>query len=236
MPDRYYALVLPSLLRTPIRDLPAGRRLELERIGAAMSPQRRHDAPDCCSTACFLTRPGTTTEATRRCNRFLRECGFDRQQHEAIRADLRSGRIGLVAKPIVAQHDDQRCAAADVIDVRGGIDAEVCRSGDDRRFDSGQVAVVTLAAGVGSRWTEGAGVCKALHPFNRFAGRHRSFLEVHLAKNRQTTSQHGGSIPHVFTTSYLTDAPIREHLDAHRQFRLRGHGASFRPGAASGCG
>src|SRR5205823_3578129 len=29
----------------------------------------------------------------------------------------------------------------------------------------GEVAVVTLAAGAGSRWTQGAGVVKALHPF-----------------------------------------------------------------------
>ena len=76
----------------------------------------------------------------------------------------------------------------------------------------GKVGVVTLAAGVGSRWTEGAGVCKALHPFNRFSGRHRSFIEVHLAKNRKTSNDCNGSIPHVFTTSYLTDDAIRTHL------------------------
>ena len=42
----------------------------------------------------------------------------------------------------------------------------------------GAVAVVSLAGGVGSRWTKGAGVVKALNPFCRLGGRHRSFIEV----------------------------------------------------------
>src|SRR5262249_19269232 len=77
---------------------------------------------------------------------------------------------------------------------------------------AGQVAVVTLAAGAGSRWTQGAGVVKALHPFCKFSGRHRTFIEVHLAKSRKTSREAGVPLPHIFTTSYLTDAPIREFL------------------------
>ena len=34
--------------------------------------------------------------------------------------------------------------------------------------------MVTLAAGSGSRWTQGAGVVKALHPFCKLKGRHRT--------------------------------------------------------------
>ena len=38
----------------------------------------------------------------------------------------------------------------------------------EQALANGEVAVViTLAAGAGSRWTQGAGVCKALHPFAR---------------------------------------------------------------------
>ena len=48
------------------------------------------------------------------------------------------------------------------------------------------MAVVTLAGGAGSRWTQGAGVVKALNPFCRLGGQHRTFLEVHLAKSRRT--------------------------------------------------
>ena len=51
------------------------------------------------------------------------------------------------------------------------------------RWPTGAVAVVSLAGGIGSRWTKGAGVVKALNPFCRLGGRHRSFIEVHLAKS-----------------------------------------------------
>ncbi len=82
--------------------------------------------------------------------------------------------------------------------------------------------MVTLAAGVGSRWTEGAGVCKALHPFWKLEGRHRNFLEVHLAKSRLVSRQLEAPIPHIFTTGYLTDRPIREHLALHNNYDYEG--------------
>ncbi len=74
------------------------------------------------------------------------------------------------------------------------------------------MAVVSLAAGVGSRWTTGAGVVKAVNPFVMMAGRHRSFLELHLAKTGQTQREFGVAIPHVVTTSFLTHSAIEHHL------------------------
>jgi hypothetical protein len=151
----------------------------------------------------------------------LAKCGFDRQQHETIRGELRSGRIGLSQNRLSASTTIRDVRPTDVTDVRGGIEKKYSDLGAEA-IRKGQVGVVTLAAGVGSRWTEGAGVCKALHPFNRFSGRHRSFLEVHLAKNQHTTQQHGGSIPQVFTTSYLTDEPIRQNLLEHNSYGFKG--------------
>ena len=62
-------------------------------------------------------------------------------------------------------------------------DPELDPPGPARRRSLGgrKVAVVSLAAGAGSRWTQGAGVVKALHPFCKLpaGGEHRSFLEVH---------------------------------------------------------
>ena len=58
-------------------------------------------------------------------------------------------------------------------------------------LERGAVAVVTLAGGSGSRWTQGAGTVKALHPFAKLAGSFRTFLEVHLAKSRQTARRFG---------------------------------------------
>src|SRR5205823_10308090 len=87
---------------------------------------------------------------------------------------------------------------------------------------AGQVALVTLAAGAGSRWTQGAGVVKALHPFCKLAGRHRTFIETHLAKSRRISRLAGTSIPHILTTSYLTHAPIQEFLAAQNLYGYEG--------------
>jgi hypothetical protein len=77
----------------------------------------------------------------------------------------------------------------------------------------GSVAVVSLAGGAGSRWTKGAGVVKALNPFARLGGKHRNFVEVHLAKSRRIGRLCGSPVPHVFTTSYLTHAPVQAWLE-----------------------
>ena len=87
---------------------------------------------------------------------------------------------------------------------------------------AGMVAVVSLAGGVGSRWTKGAGVVKALNPFCRLGGRHRSFIEVHLAKSRRTGRVYGTALPHVITTSYLTHDAIEAHLRAEANYGYPG--------------
>ena len=71
---------------------------------------------------------------------------------------------------------------------------------------------MTLAAGAGSRWTQGAGVVKALHPFCRLGGRHRTFVETHLAKSGQAGKISESFPPHVLTTSHLTHGPIEAAL------------------------
>ncbi len=221
MPDRYYALVLPDLLRTPIRDLSDGTRSELQRIG-----QRCRLLGSDKSTASMLLDSILPSESdddrkASSLQELLQANGFDRHQQELIRQDVRSGRIGLSQNRFSSNTIVGDVRPKDVTDTRGGIEQKFVDLGSQAIRD-GQVAVVTLAAGVGSRWTSGAGVCKALHPFAKFNGRHRSFLEVHLAKNRAVTRWHDGLIPHVFTTSYLTDGPIREHLQRHENYRFGG--------------
>src|SRR5690242_14074416 len=87
---------------------------------------------------------------------------------------------------------------------------------------SGAVAVVSLAAGAGSRWTQGAGVVKALHPFCKFSGKHRTFIEVHLAKSRRTSRKFGAPVPHLIATSYLTHGPIESFLSARNFYGYEG--------------
>ena len=91
-----------------------------------------------------------------------------------------------------------------------------------RALENGEVAVLTLAGGVGSRWTRGAGVVKALHPFCKFAGKHRSFLELHLAKSLRTSRSCGMALPHLVTTSYLTHDAIADFLAAEGNYSYPG--------------
>ena len=83
--------------------------------------------------------------------------------------------------------DRGRARRTDVIDATasGRCRRSAARARHCRRLRAGEVAVVTLAAGAGSRWTQGAGVVKALHPFCKLGGRHRTFIEMHLAKSRR---------------------------------------------------
>jgi REP element-mobilizing transposase RayT len=87
---------------------------------------------------------------------------------------------------------------------------------------AGEVAVVTLAAGAASRWTQGAGVVKSLHPFCKLGGKHRTFLEVHLAKSRKVAQLAGTPVPHVFTTSYLTHGPLSGFLADAKNYGYEG--------------
>ncbi len=150
--------------------------------------------------------------------------GFDRIQHEQIRADLRSGRIGLAQNrlPVSSKIEDVR--AGDVFDATALPDPRESRI---PRFGmaaltAGQVAVISLAGGAGSRWTQGAGVVKALNPFCRMGGKHRTFIEIHLAKSRRIHQPAGTSLPHVITTSYLTHAPIAAFLAREQQYGYTG--------------
>ena len=58
---------------------------------------------------------------------------------------------------------------------------------------------------VGPRGLE---LSKRYTPFAYMEGRHRNFMEVHLAKSRKVMQTYGCHPCHVFTTSYLTHKPI----------------------------
>ena len=100
---------------------------------------------------------------------------------------------------------------SDLIPAFGSIDPKAIARGSEA-IRRGEVAVLSLAAGVGSRWTSGAGVVKAVNPFVQLAGSHRSFLELHLAKTRKVQRRFDVKIPHVVTTSFLTHESIQRHF------------------------
>lgn len=210
MPEGYYTLHVPKILRSQTR-LSSHRRIELDMFANAC---RTH--PEFTNTIQALFDrlfPKLETEPQEKQSlpQLLQQLGFDHLQHEQIRADLRAGRIGLVQNrlPISTKIEDAR--PDDVHDLRYHIPESFQQRGL-QSIANGELAVVTLAGGVGSRWTQGAGVVKALHPFCKLAGRHRTFLELHLAKTKRLAALTQTPIPHVITTSYLTHNPIEEFL------------------------
>lgn len=213
MPPAYYAMVAPQWLRRDVQDLSAATRNEITRFaGGCRTHPRLAGSMDLLFSSLF---PQSSKEelAQGELQTLLSDNGFDPELHEQIRAELRAGRVGLAQNRLAANTVIENVAPHDVLDATGDVDAECRRLGRDALAE-GAVAVVTLAAGAGSRWTQGAGVVKALHPFHQFQGRYRNFLEVHLAKTRRVARAHGANVAHLVTTSYLTHEPIERFFTA----------------------
>jgi hypothetical protein len=219
MPDSYYLLLAPAWLRADTRDLSALTRLELQRLGHTLRVST--DGQNAAGRLLERLLPRATDHTARqsKLSDLLTQFGFDQQQHEQIRADLRAGRIGLAQNRLAANTAIEDVRPEDVVDTRQEIPDRLVKLGE-AAIRTGQVGVISLAAGAGSRWTAGAGVVKTLHPFCKLDGKHRNFLEVHLAKTRRVARQFGTTIPHVFTTGYMTDQPIRSHLQSHDNYGL----------------
>jgi hypothetical protein len=222
MPPAYYPLTVPALLRADPRTLPEARRVEVACYGAAAAGDDAMRATIGPLVGNLLPQ-GRAAEAGggESLDALLERLGFDHDAHEQIRADLRSGLTGLAQNRLPAQTDVGDAGEGDILRHDRDVTAADREAGREA-LRRGEVAMVALAAGAGSRWTEGAGVVKALHPFCRFAGRHRSFLELHLAKCRRTARDTGTPPAFIVTTGYLTDGPIRGALEAAGNFGFEG--------------
>jgi hypothetical protein len=221
LPSGYYSMVVPLLLRADQRELSDLKRGELNRFGAAC--RARPELSGMVQTLFDRLFPPTRSVREERNSLYdlLGANGFDPAQHETIRADLKAGRIGLAQNRLPSSSRITDVREEDVVAVESAVTAEDRERGL-QALREGKAAVVTLAAGVGSRWTQGAGVVKALHPFAKLGGVHRTFIEVHLAKSRRISELAGRPIPHVITTSYLTHAPIDEYLVREKNYRYPG--------------
>ncbi|HLJ56371.1 MAG TPA: UTP--glucose-1-phosphate uridylyltransferase [Chthonomonadaceae bacterium] len=217
LPPAYYTMVIPRLMRLDPRELTPSRRADLEAFGEACRTRPELGAAVHTLVERLLPEPVRTAKAGESLQDLLRENGFDAVQHERIRQDLRHGRIGLAQNRLPVSSDIRDAEPGDVFDAIRSVPEECVALGAEA-IAAGRVAVVSLAAGVGSRWTQGAGVVKALHPFARLGGRHRTFVEVHLAKSRKAAADSELGIPHVFTTSYMTHAPMESYLAAESNY------------------
>ncbi len=212
MPPGYYTQILPSLLRMDPRHLSVFRRAEIDRFSEACRTDPELSGMVQQLFDRLLPYSGSEESERATLKSLLSRYGFDQVQHEEIRADLRSGRIGLAQNRLPVNSQITDVAAGDIYDGLKELPWELHRLGMEA-LTSGAVAVVSLAGGTGSRWTKGAGVVKALNPFCKLGGRHRSFVEVHLAKSRRISRLCGKQLPHIFTTSYMTHQPIQAYLE-----------------------
>ncbi len=237
LPADFYRATIPAYLRRSARELAHRERADLQQFtrAARTLPEFAAALPTLLDQ--LLPSGESRDGGSQRLAELLAQNGFDRAQHEQIRADLRSGRIGLAMNrlpPNTLIEDVPADALFDYAEVgaplrnvrpeKGSAHPEPgtpnpelprFKAAGQTALKRGELAVITYAAGVGSRWTQGAGVVKGLHPFAKLAGRHRSFIETHLARTRRAAREFDTTIPHVFTTSHLTHAPIERWLRTH---------------------
>ncbi|MEL6672705.1 MAG: UTP--glucose-1-phosphate uridylyltransferase [Bacteroidota bacterium] len=221
--EKYYGLHLPDLVRMESESLTDQRRKEIDlytRLSA--SGEKAYPILRTVIGNLFRVRDHAERDLLEQENqkvlKIKQENGFDPIQHEQLRQDMQKGRIGLARNRLSVDTIIEDVEDRDVHKWEQVKDPSLGTAA----LKAGKVAVVSLAGGVGSRWTQGAGVIKALNPFCEIADQHRSFLEIHLAKTRHKAQAYGVDIPHIVATSYLTHKPIQEKLLQSQTFGYDG--------------
>ncbi len=145
--------------------------------------------------------------------------GFDAELHQRNRELYRVGKISLAANrlPPGTVIEDADGEEITPLPESGGQDFRFCRALGEAALRDGAAAVVTLGGGLGSRWSPGGEVVKLLSPVIPLGGRHRSFLEIHLAKTARTALDYRRPCQHAVTTSPFTEEPIADALAQARR-------------------
>ena len=224
LPPSFYQLTIPELLKRDQNSLSSTQRLDLDHFAGASrrDPKFGNSVGQLFDTLFPKESSGENHNAS--LVELLNKNGFDQALHNQVRKELLAGRIGLSQNRLPASTQIADVEPEDVLDLSGTppSNADDLIAIGNKALENGEVAVVTLAAGAGSRWTGGAGTCKALNPFAPLDGQYRSFIETHLAKSRKTSQAAGVAVPHVITTSYLTYGPTSDFLTAANNYNYPG--------------
>jgi len=232
LPVGYYTLTTPSLLRKKLSHLTDSQRYELECLGNITKNKHGYENFVSGLIERMLPQSGIDNESNQSLGQILTEYGFDIEVHQQIKADLKSGRIGLAHNRMPVNTLITDVTKSDINFTHDYSTEEHKKIGIEA-LKNNELAIVTLAGGVGSRWTKGAGVVKSLNHFSRLSGKQRSFIEVHLAKNKKTTELTGKNIPHIFTTSYLTHSAIEDFLNYKNHYGFQ-NSVKLSPGRVVG--
>lgn len=234
MPTAYYAIQVSGLVKKDPKSIPYLRRAEIDFFTASANgaDQAYPLLRTIVSNLFKVSDPsvqGNRSGEDEKAAAIKKANGFDQIQHDEIREDMIKGRIGLSRNRLQASTVINDVPAEQL----GNFESADHTALGQKAIADGTVAVFTLAAGVGSRWTKGAGVIKAINPFVEMGGRHRSFLEIHFAKTRSVSKKFGTRIPHVVATSYLTNASIEKRLKDTDNYGYEG-GTYLSPGRSIG--
>ncbi len=221
MPGGYYSIITPGLIKKESHQLSGVQRTELEELSNIARTDKNYSGLLNSLFDIILPQKASGQNIKENLPGLLKKYGFDSVQHEQIRSDLKSGRIGLAQNKLPVSTEITDVNENDVTDF-SRIVKEKYRKAGLSALKKGEIAVVSFAGGIGSRWTKGAGVVKALNPFCKLNGQHKSFIEIHLAKSSRAGELSGKKIQHVFTTSYLTHYPIENKLKINKNYNFDG--------------
>ncbi|TVR45215.1 MAG: UTP--glucose-1-phosphate uridylyltransferase, partial [Planctomycetota bacterium] len=200
----YYRLHAPRMTALREQDLAPRRRQDLMTFlqgSAASDDEYRRLLKGMVRN--LLPEPGNQGSQASADEAALVAAGLDLEQRSTVLAAYRRGAMSLQRNRLSERAQIRDVGPEHVRQPRPGAGADI----DPRGY-----GVVTLAGGLGSRWSGGAGVVKALAPVAEFDGRWRSFLDLHLAKYARARQQGQMPLPHIITTSFLTDDALRDAL------------------------
>ncbi|MCD8481885.1 MAG: UTP--glucose-1-phosphate uridylyltransferase [Verrucomicrobia bacterium] len=218
LPSAYYRLRLPILLRVKPAEMNRSQRSDLEAISIRVKDHtncHQEDMSILYNLLPSVEHKSNDKQSGKRIHdldQLLQDNGFDAVEHESLRLKILAGQIGLAQNRLPPNTHIKDVPPAVLL--RPNENPHWTETGK-AALNRGEVGVVTLAAGAGSRWSQGAGIVKALHPFCTFAGKHRNFLEVHLAKSRRAARMAQSPIPHTITSSYLTHEALSTWIEQH---------------------
>lgn len=206
LPSSYYNFIAPKLIRKEAKNLSPVQRIELEIVSEFNKKQLTFNSFVSDIFEQLIPQNTTIEGNTDKLNEILTNNGFDQNLHQQIKSDLKAGRIGL------AQNRLSSSSIIEDVTINEINDSAISTPHEHQTgltaLKNGELAILTLAGGVGSRWTSGAGVVKSLNPFVKMGGKYRNFIDIHIAKNKLLASQLNKEIQHVFSTSFMTHDAI----------------------------
>ena len=214
MNEEYYTLLLPKLLKRDLNELTNCQRNELAILSKTYKSGKHYNGFINNLFERIIPQKQEDNDQQKPLNSLLEDFGFNPNQHQQIKSDLKMGRIGLSKNRIPINSTIEDIPQSE-LPTQQDVENKKFTEIGLKALQNKELAIVTLAGGAGSRWTKGAGVVKSLNPFAGFAGKHRNFVEIHLAKTEKTNADFDTSLQHVFTTSYLTQKPIAGFLEPY---------------------